>query len=132
MKAKLLPSDILLARLSVHEYRAWSRCWSQSLAGLFEGGDQSSDVKWFCDLTGSQENEVRDSRRRARSRDEFLDVMVQRWCRDRGSAPTSGRGTCLVAFWGWSRPRISTQFVGTRSIGSHGSLRFETSSRQTF
>lgn len=84
MKARLLPMDILLAHLDVHEYRAWSRCWTESLAGMFGHADSTLALKRFAALTFTPEQVVQDSRSVAGSIDEFLDAMAVRWAATQG------------------------------------------------
>src|SRR5690349_13957422 len=77
--AKLLPSDVLLGRLQVHEYRAWARCWAESLEGMFAERQPDESFRSFADLTHSSEAAVREVHQRARTVDAFLDGMAAHW-----------------------------------------------------
>lgn len=82
MNLRVLPEEVLLARLPVHQYRAWSRGWSQTQRELFlPQGPSEAGLSALALLTGTPVEAVERARAAAQDLESLLRGLAPEWAR---------------------------------------------------
>ncbi|ADO67911.1 sigma 54-interacting transcriptional regulator [Stigmatella aurantiaca] len=82
MNLRVLPEEVLLARLPVHQYRAWSRAWGETTRALFQGSSPSTEsIEVFARLTGTPVDRVAQARASSERLEAMLALLAPEWAR---------------------------------------------------
>ncbi|RJS13949.1 AAA family ATPase [Corallococcus sp. H22C18031201] len=80
MNLQVLPEEVLLARLPVHEYRAWSRAWREATRAILEPpGPPAESIELLASLTGTPAELVAQACDSASGLDELLHRLAPSW-----------------------------------------------------
>lgn len=80
MMIRVLPEEVLLARLPVYQYRAWSQAWAQAVREAFQPhGPTEEGLSALALLTGTPVEAVQRARMAAHSLDELLRQFAPAW-----------------------------------------------------
>lgn len=79
MNIRVLPEEVLLARLPVYQYRAWSRAWAQACHELFHTPAPPEALSTLALLTGTPRDAVERAHASARGLGGLLNELAPDW-----------------------------------------------------
>lgn len=80
MNLRVLPEEVLLARLPVHEYRAWSRAWREATRAILESPSPPAEsIELLASLTGTPAELVAQACDSASGLDALLHRLAPSW-----------------------------------------------------